>query len=97
MEFNSRRADVVECPRLKPCWILLSGRCWSSIGRSSFSMILMAGHRTEMGWYDFESDGILPVLRAGRTLDIFQMAGISLVASGKSGPALAGTENRLVA
>jgi len=38
----------------------------------------MAGQSTDIGRYDFESDGSLPAFRDGRILLIFHKDGISL-------------------
>jgi len=42
--------------------MLLFGRCCSRIGSRSLSRILVAGQSTDIGRYDFESDGSLPAL-----------------------------------
>ena len=43
----------------------------------------MAGQSTDIGRYDFESDGSLPAFRDGRILHIFHSDGISLEAKDK--------------
>ena len=45
---SGSRAVVVECMDLKPCWVGLAGRT-DRVGRISFSRILLAGQRREMG------------------------------------------------
>ena len=45
---SGRRADVVECMGLNPCWFVLFGSGASS-GSMSFSSTLLAGHSREMG------------------------------------------------
>ena len=47
------RAVVVECMGLKPCCVLLGVRVADRWGRIRRSSTLEAGHRSEIGLYDF--------------------------------------------
>ena len=67
---------VVECLALNPCWVLLTGKERVRKGRISFSRILAAGQRREMGRKDLPWTAGLPALRIGMMMAVFQMEGM---------------------
>ena len=71
------KAVVVEWRGLKPCWESLGVRVAVRCGSMSRSSTLEAGHRSDMGRYDFPRSGCLPALRRGTMVAFFQMSGIS--------------------
>ena len=72
---SCRRAEVVECLALNPCWSRAGERCSLSEGKTSASRTLAAGHSSEMGLYDVPWEESLPGFGIGMINEVFQIAG----------------------
>ena len=73
---RGRRAVVVECLALKPCWEGFTGKEEVRAGSRSLSKILEAGHNREIGRYEVLWSAGLPALRRGTIMACFQSAGM---------------------
>ena len=70
------KAEVVECPCLKPCWSADGSRWLLMVGSKRASIPFAAGQRSEIDRWEVLREQSFPGFGIGMTMDDFQIDGI---------------------